>query len=167
MSFFRELFKKEVEILNILLIAGKPSGNFQGSFEVFSSLFIGLAFVLLAVGVILHSQQQYWLTHSHVTYGKIVDIAKRYSRDDHLRKFPTFFPVVTYFVDGHEFVKEADKRIDSENLVGSEIPIRYLDDDPTEATLNTSASPVLNPFLFFVLGGLLLTSAILLMVIIK
>ncbi len=156
-----------MELSSILLIAARPSGHFQGSFEVFSSLFIGLAFILLAVGVILHSQQQYWMMHSHVTLGRIIDIAKRYSRDDHLRKYPTYFPVVTYLVDGHEFVKESDKRVDSDKLVGSEVQVRYLDENPSEATLHTNASPVLNPVLFFALGGLLLVSSIFLMLIIK
>jgi hypothetical protein len=153
--------------IGILLIAGKPIGEFQGSFQLFSSFFIGISLVLLAIGVILYSQRKYWISHSNITNGKIIEVTKRYSRDDHLGKFPTYFPIVSYLVNGNEFKKEADKSFAVDNLIGQEVPIRYLNENPMESTLSVDAAPIMNPLLFFVLGGLLFLSSLFLILVIN
>jgi len=151
---------QKMELLHILLIAGKPTGDFQGSFQVFSSFFIGISLILIAIGVILKTQQNYWFSHSHVTTGKIVELSKRYSRDDHFGKFPTYFPIVSYLVNGSEFKKESEVGVKSEEVLGKEVPVRYLSENPNDSTLNVDNSPVMSSYLFFVLGGLLLISSL-------
>ncbi|MEY2793985.1 MAG: hypothetical protein RJA76_1977 [Bacteroidota bacterium] len=156
-----------MNIYGVLLIAGRPTGEFQGSFQMFSSFFIGISLVLLAIGVILYSQRRYWISHSNITIGKITEVSKRYSRDDHMGKFPTYFPIVSYLVNGHEFKKEADKGFTADNIVGKEVPVRYLNDNPNESTLTVDAAPTMNPLLFFVLGGLLFLSSLFLILVIN
>ena len=55
---------------------------------------------------------------------------------------------------------EADKGLARNCEVGQEIPVRYLMDNPYEASLNETSIPVLNPTVFFVLGILMLISSI-------
>jgi hypothetical protein len=95
-----------------------------------------------------------------MTYGKIVEISKRYARDDHSGRFPIYFPIVSYYVNGSEFRREADKGLARNCEVGQEIPVRYLTENPYEASLNESSIPVLNPTVFFVLGILMLISSV-------
>lgn len=156
-----------MELLGILLLSGRPSGEFQGSFQLFSSFFIGISLILLAVGVILSSQRRYWISHSNITIGKIIEVSKRYSRDDHLGKFPAYFPIVSYLVNGHEFKIESDKGFTVDNMVGQDVPIRYLNENPNESTLAVDTAPTMNPLLFFILGGLLLVSSLVLILFIN
>ena len=149
-----------MHIAGILLISARPTGSFQGSMTLFLVLFSLIAFALIGVGVVLFRKRQTWIAHSKMTYGKIVEISKRYARDDHSGRFPIYFPIVSYYVNGNEFRREADKGLARNCEVGQEIPVRYLTDDPYEASLNETSIPVLNPTVFFVLGILMLISSI-------
>ncbi|MEN9386813.1 MAG: hypothetical protein RLZZ185_1554 [Bacteroidota bacterium] len=149
-----------MQFANVLLISARPTGSFQGSMTLFLVLFSFIAFALIGVGVVLYKKRQSWIAHSKMTYGKIVEISKRYARDDHSGRFPIYFPIVSYYVNGSEFRREADKGLARNCEVGQEIPVRYLMDNPYEASLNETSIPVLNPTVFFVLGILMLISSI-------
>ena len=149
-----------MQFANVLLISARPTGSFQGSMTLFLVLFSVIAFALIGVGVVLYKKRQSWIAHSKMTYGKIVEISKRYARDDHSGRFPIYFPIVSYYVNGSEFRREADKGLARNCEVGQEIPVRYLMDNPYEASLNETSIPVLNPTVFFVLGILMLISSI-------
>jgi hypothetical protein len=149
-----------MQFATILLISARPTGSFQGSMTLFLVLFSFIAFALIGVGIVLYKKRQSWIAHSKMTYGKIVEISKRYARDDHSGRFPIYFPIVSYYVNGSEFRREADKGLARNCEVGQEIPVRYLMDNPYEASLNETSIPVLNPTVFFVLGILMLISSI-------
>jgi hypothetical protein len=149
-----------MQFANVLLISARPTGSFQGSMTLFLVLFSFIAFALIGVGIVLYKKRQSWIAHSKMTYGKIVEISKRYARDDHSGRFPIYFPIVSYYVNGSEFRREADKGLARNCEVGQEIPVRYLMDNPYEASLNETSIPVLNPTVFFVLGILMLISSI-------
>lgn len=149
-----------MQFATILLISARPTGSFQGSMTLFLVLFSLIAFALIGVGIVLYKKRQSWIAHSKMTYGKIVEISKRYARDDHSGRFPIYFPIVSYYVNGAEFRREADKGLARNCEVGQEIPVRYLMDNPYEASLNETSIPVLNPTVFFVLGILMLISSI-------
>ena len=149
-----------MQLANVLLISARPTGSFQGSMTLFLVLFSFIAFALIGVGIVLYKKRQSWIVHSKMTYGKIVEISKRYARDDHSGRFPIYFPIVSYYVNGAEFRREADKGLARNCEVGQEIPVRYLMDNPYEASLNETSIPVLNPTVFFVLGILMLISSI-------
>ncbi len=149
-----------MQFATILLISARPTGSFQGSMTLFLVLFSFIAFALIGVGIVLYKKRQSWIAHSKMTYGRIVEISKRYARDDHSGRFPIYFPIVSYYVNGSEFRREADKGLARNCEVGQEIPVRYLMDNPYEASLNETSIPVLNPTVFFVLGILMLISSI-------
>jgi hypothetical protein len=65
-------------------------------------------------------------------------------------------------VNGLEFRREAEQGVAKNCEIGQEIPVRYLLDNPYEASLSDNAVPVLNPTIFFVLGILMLLSSIVL-----
>ena len=154
-----------MQILSVLLISGRPTGAFQGSMPLFLTLFSIIAITLIGVGIILFNKRKSWVAHSKMTYGKIVEISKRYARDDHSGRFPIYFPIVSYYVNGNEFRREADKGLAKHCEIGQEIPVRYLSEDPYEASLNESTVPILSPTVFFILGILMLISAIALSII--
>ncbi len=149
-----------MQLAGVLLISARPTGSFQGSMTLFLVLFSIIAFALIGVGLVLYKKRQTWIAHSKMTYGKIVEISKRYARDDHSGRFPIYFPIVSYYVNGSEFRREADKGLARNCEVGQEVPVRYLTDNPYEASLNESTIPVLNPTVFFILGFLMLISSI-------
>ncbi len=149
-----------MQLAGVLLISARPTGSFQGSMTLFLVLFSIIAFALIGVGLVLYKKRQTWIAHSKMTYGKIVEISKRYARDDHSGRFPIYFPIVSYYVNGSEFRREADKGLARNCEVGQEVPVRYLTENPYEASLNESTIPVLNPTVFFILGFLMLISSI-------
>jgi hypothetical protein len=151
-----------MNLVSVLLISGRPTGSFQGSTTLFLVLFSFIAFALIGVGVYLYNKRKDWVAHSKTTYGNIVEISKRYARDDHSGRFPIYFPIVSYHVNGAEFRREAEQGLAKNCEIGQQIPVRYLADNPYEASLNESALPVLNPTVFFVLGILMLLSSIVL-----
>jgi hypothetical protein len=61
-------------------------------------LFLGaftlISLVLIGFGIVLFKKRKQWVHNSKMTYGKIVEISKRYSRDDHSGRFPIYFPIV-------------------------------------------------------------------------
>jgi hypothetical protein len=154
-----------MNILSIFLISGRPSGDFQGSMTLFLLLFLIIALALIGVGMMLFKKRKEWIAHSKMTYGKIVEISKRYARDDHSGRFPIYFPIVSYQVNGREFRREADKGLGHDCYIGQEIRVRYLSQDPMEVSLSENSVPVLDPTIFFILGILMLISALLLSVI--
>jgi hypothetical protein len=74
--------------------------------------------------------------------------------------FPIYFPIVAYHVNGLEFRREAEQGIAKSCEIGQEITVRYLSENPYEASLSDNSVPVLNPTIFFVLGFLMLLSSI-------
>lgn len=149
-------------LLHILLISARPTGTFQGSLFLFLALFAIISISLMLVGFYLFNKRNQWLANSLTTCGKIVEISKRYARDDHSGRFPIYFPIVSYYVNGLEFRREAEKGLAKSVEIGQEIPVRYLSENPYEASLNDNAVPVLNPTVFFVLGILMMASSIIL-----
>jgi hypothetical protein len=131
----------------------------------FLLLFLVIALALIGVGMMLFKKRKEWIAHSKMTYGKIVEISKRYARDDHSGRFPIYFPIVSYQVNGREFRREADKGLGHDCYIGQEIRVRYLSQDPMEVSLSENSVPVLDPTIFFILGILMLISALLLSVI--
>jgi hypothetical protein len=65
-------------------------------------------------------------------------------------------------VNGAEFRREAERGLAKNCEIGQQIPVRYLMDNPYEASLSETSLPVLNPTVFFVLGILMLVSSIIL-----
>lgn len=153
---------RQMNLVGVLLISGRPTGSFQGSMTLFLVLFSFIAFALIGVGVYLYNKRKDWIAHSKTTYGKIVEISRRYARDDHSGRFPIYFPIVSYYVNGAEFRREAEKGLVKNCEIGQQIPVRYLMDNPYEASLSEKSLPVLNPTVFFVLGILMLVSSIIL-----
>ncbi len=147
-------------LISIFLISGRPTGDFQGSTTLFLTLFSIIALALIGVGVLLFRKRKEWLAHSKMTYGKIVEISKRYARDDHSGRFPIYFPIVSYQVNGREFRREADKGLGQDCYIGQEIEVRYLAQNPMEVALSENNVPVLNPTIFFILGILMMISAL-------
>ncbi|AWL08415.1 DUF3592 domain-containing protein [Aquirufa nivalisilvae] len=154
-----------MELNFIFLISARPTGNFQGSTALFMALFAIIALVLLGVGGRLYQKRKAWIEHSKLTYGKVVEISRRYARGDHAGRFPIYFPIVSYHVNGLEFRREAERGLMKNYEIGQEIPVRYLSEKPYEASLNDQSVPVLSPNVFFILGLLMLISAIILSVI--
>lgn len=150
-------------LVSIFLISGRPTGDFQGSTTLFLTLFSIIALALIGVGILLFRKRKEWLAHSKLTYGKIVEISKRYARDDHSGRFPIYFPIVAYQVNGCEFRREADKGLGQDCYIGQEIEVRYLAQNPMEVALSENNVPVLNPTIFFILGILMMISALALM----
>mgnify|MGYP000209163100 FL=1 len=97
---------------------------------------------VIGFGIVLFQKRKAWIAHSKLTYGKIVEISRRYARDDHSGRFPIYFPIVSYYVNGSEFRREADKGLAKNCEVGQEIPVRYLTENPYEASLNETSIPV-------------------------
>lgn len=155
-----EFIKIKMFLLGVLLISGRPTGPFQGSMTLFLSLFLLISVALIVVGIFLYKKRSKWVSHSKTTYGKIVEISKRYARGDHSGRFPIYFPIVAYHVNGLEFRREAEQGIAKSCEIGQEITVRYLSENPYEASLSDNSVPVLNPTIFFVLGFLMLLSSI-------
>jgi LPXTG-motif cell wall-anchored protein len=151
-------------MLGILLISARPTGEFHGSMPLFLGAFTMISLILIGFGIVLFKKRKEWVHNSKMTYGKIVEISKRYSRDDHSGRFPIYFPIVAYYVNGLEFRREADKGLAKTCEIGQEIPVRYLSENPYEASLTENTVPGLNPSIFFVMGLLMLGSAIILFV---
>lgn len=152
-----------MQVCTIFLIAARPRGEFQGDMVLFASLFVLLSLVMLVFGLRLLLKRKDWLAHSKLTYGKIVEITKRYARDDHSGRFPIYFPIVSYQVNGLEFRREVERGHSKQVQLGQEVPVRYFPENPMEASLDEQAIPVLNPTIFFILGGMMLISALLLL----
>ncbi len=151
-------------MFGILLISARPTGEFHGSMPLFLGAFTLISVVLIGFGFVLFKKRKQWVHNSKMTYGKIVEISKRYSRDDHSGRFPIYFPIVSYYVNGLEFRREADKGLAKTCEIGQEIPVRYLSENPYEASLAENTVPGLNPSIFFVMGLLMLASAIILLI---
>lgn len=150
-------------MLGILLISARPTGEFHGSMPLFLGAFTVISLALIGFGIVLFKKRKEWVHNSKMTYGKIVEISKRYSRDDHSGRFPIYFPIVSYHVNGLEFRREADKGLAKNCEIGQEIPVRYLSENPYEASLSENVVPGLNPSIFFAMGVLMLASAIILL----
>lgn len=114
-----------MSVSGIFLIAGIPSGHFKGSIELFLSLFIIISLILLGIGLVLWDKRKTWLKRSQVTIGKIVEISRRYARDDHSGRFPIYFPIISYYVNGNEFRREVEKGYSEKCEIGEEIAVRY------------------------------------------
>lgn len=78
----------------VLLISGRPTGAFQGSMTLFLSLFLLISVSLIVVGIFLYKKRSKWVSHSKTTYGKIVEISKRYARGDHSGRFLSIFQLL-------------------------------------------------------------------------
>ena len=162
MLFWLSIEETYMNLLGILLISARPTGDFQGSMTLFLTIFFLIAIGLIVFGIVLYKKRAVWIQKSITTYGRIVEISKRYARDDHSGRFPIYFPIVAYQVNGLEFRREAETGLATTCEIGQEIPVRYLSENPYEASLSDNNVPVLNPTVLFVLGFLMLLSAIIL-----
>ncbi len=162
MLFWLSIEETYMNLLGILLISARPTGDFQGSMTLLLSIFFLISVGLIVCGIVLYKKRAIWIQKSITTYGHIVEISKRYARDDHSGRFPIYFPIVAYQVNGLEFRREAETGLVKNCEIGQEIPVRYLSENPYEASLSDKNVPVLNPTVFFVLGFLMLLSAIIL-----
>ena len=151
MLIWLSIEKVHMNLLGILLISARPTGGFQGSMTLFLSIFFLISVGLIVCGIVLYKKRAIWIQKSITTYGHIVEISKRYARDDHSGRFPIYFPIVAYQVNGLEFRREAETGLVKNCEIGQEIPVRYLSENPYEASLSDKNVPVLNPTVFFVL----------------
>ena len=149
-----------MSIAGVFLISGVPTGEFKGSIELFLALFIIISLILLAIGLVLWDKRKTWVKRSQITIGKIVEISRRYARDDHSGRFPIYFPIISYYVNGNEFRREVEKGFSKRMEVGEEIQVRYKPEDPFQASLNENSIPIQNPNIFFILGTLMLIGVI-------
>lgn len=120
----------------------------------FIALFIVLAAISLVAGVYFSNKRQYWLSHSVVTKGIIVDVYKKYGRGDQSRLHPFSFPKVKYDAGGRQFVASAEEALEQDVQVGQTIEVRYNPSNPAEASLGQQSAPGMNPTLFYIAGGL-------------
>lgn len=103
MLFWLSIEETYMNLLGILLISARPTGDFQGSMTLFLTIFFLIAIGLIVFGIVLYKKRAVWIQKSITTYGRIVEISKRYARDDHSGRFPIYFPIVAYQVNGLEF----------------------------------------------------------------
>jgi hypothetical protein len=120
----------------------------------FIGLFVLLAAASLVAGFYFANKRQYWLTHSVVTKGIIVDVYKKYGRGDQSRLHPFSFPKVKYDANGKQFVAAADEALEQDVQIGQVIEVRYNPANPAEASLGVTSAPGINPKLFYLAGGL-------------
>ncbi|MFC0181097.1 Protein of unknown function [Pseudarcicella hirudinis] len=153
----------ESVLSSILLISGRPAANYAGPTPVFMVVFTIIAVALLVVGAYLSQRRRQWLQHSALTQGKIVEMTKRYARDDNAGRFPIYFPIVSFNVGEKEFRTEAEKGMSSSVQIGQPIEVRYNPENPYESALGTKNIPVPKPTIFFILGLVMMLSSIFLM----
>ncbi len=117
------------------------------------SFFILLGLLCLAAGVYFYNRRQSWLAHSVPTQGVVVDVARKYLRDDKSGLHPLHFARVKFDVNGKAFTTDAEEGSEEPVQVGQTIEVRYNPANPVEAAFGTGHVPGLNPKLFFVLGS--------------
>jgi hypothetical protein len=119
----------------------------------FFGLFLLAGLVCLAIGVYFYTRRQQWLAHSVQTQGVVIDVARKYLRDDKSGQHPLHFPRVRFSVNGQAFTAEAEEGSEKPVHVGQPLGVRYNPANPGEAALDTAQVPGLSPKLFFVLGS--------------
>jgi Protein of unknown function (DUF3592) len=149
-------------ILNsIFLISGKH-GAFTGVPPTVMAGFGLVSAALIVLGVYLTQKRRAWYQHSALTQGEIVEVSKRYDRNDRRGQHPMFFPVVSFSVNDRQFKIEADKGVSILSQIGQKMEVRYNPENPYESVLGESNVPGIKPSVFYVLGiGMLLASAVL------
>jgi hypothetical protein len=150
-------------ILNsIFLISGKH-GAYTGVPPTVMVAFTIVATALIILGIYLTQKRREWYRHSLMTQGEIVEVSRRYDRNDRRGLHPMFFPVVSFSVNGRQFKIEADKGMPTLSEVGQKIPVRYNPENPYDSALGDTNVPGLKPSVFYFMGGGLLIASILLM----
>ncbi len=112
--------------------------------------FIGIALLCLMVGFYFANRRQQWLQQSAMVEGIIVDVFKKYNRDDKMGNYPLHFPQVKFNVGNHQFLALGEEGTNSPLQVGSKIPVRYNVGNPEEATLGTEDAPGIQPKVFYI-----------------
>ena len=149
-----------MNLYTIFLLSGRSSGNTYDTLLVFSSFFIGVSLILLAIGIILFYQQKYFITHSKITTGTIIDCNKRYSRDDNQGRFPTYFPIVSYEVNGINYTIESEKGKPDELEIGSGVMVRYFEENPAQSNLVMDNKQTSSVSVFLILGILMFLASV-------
>lgn len=121
----------------------------------FFGFFLLAGLACLAIGAYFYTRRQQWLAHSIQTQGIIVDVARKYLRDDKSGQHPLHFPRVKFDVNGKAFTTDADEGTEEPLRVGQTVEVRYNPANPVEAAFGAGHVPGLNPNVFFALGGVL------------
>jgi hypothetical protein len=150
-------------ILNsIFLISGKH-GAYTGVPPTVMVAFTIVATALIVLGIYLTQKRREWYRHSFLTQGEIVEVSRRYDRNDRRGQHPIFFPVVSFSVNGRQFKIEADKGMPTISEVGQKMAVRYNPENPYDSALGDNSIPGIKPSVFYFMGGGLLIASILLM----
>jgi hypothetical protein len=150
-------------ILNsIFLISGKH-GAYTGVPPTVMVAFTIVATALIILGIYITQKRREWYRHSLMTQGEIVEVSRRYDRNDRRGQHPMFFPVVSFSVNGRQFKIESDKGMPTLSEIGAKMPVRYNPENPYDSALGDTNVPGLKPSVFYFMGGGLLAASILLM----
>jgi Protein of unknown function (DUF3592) len=150
-------------ILNsIFLISGKH-GAYTGVPPTVMVAFTIVATALIILGIYLTQKRREWYRHSLMTQGEIVEVSRRYDRNDRRGQHPMFFPVVSFSVNGRQFKIESDRGMPTLSEIGAKMPVRYNPENPYDSALGDTNVPGLKPSVFYFMGGGLLIASILLM----
>jgi hypothetical protein len=107
------------------------------------------------LGFFIALRRQRWLGTTAVATGTIVGVDERANASGTVRAFP----IIRYEADGRTFDYRSPVPLPGPGLdrIGRTVPIRYLQDDPGRARIDSPLSVWLAPALFVVLGvGLVL-----------
>ncbi|MBO9640297.1 DUF3592 domain-containing protein [Siphonobacter aquaeclarae] len=115
--------------------------------------FVGIALACLAIGFYYSNRRTQWLQHSAVADGVVVDVFKKYNRDDKMGNYPLHFPRVQFSVGNHHFEAQGEAAVDAPVQIGEHMKVRYNVENPEEATLGVNKIPGTNPKVFFILGA--------------
>ncbi|MDR6195450.1 DUF3592 domain-containing protein [Siphonobacter sp. SORGH_AS_0500] len=116
--------------------------------------FIGIAILCLGVGFYFANRRQQWLQQSATAEGVVVEVFKKYNRDDKMGNYPLHFPQVKFNVGNHQFLALGEEGFNNPLQVGSRIPVRYNVGNPEDATLGTEHVPGVQPKVFYIVSGL-------------
>ncbi len=145
---------------SLLMSLPRPAGMTQPGAE-FMLPFLIIAFACVGVGFYFANRRQQWLQHSAVAEGTIVDVLKKYNRDDKMGNYPLLFPQVKFSVGNHQFVAQGEEALSQPIQVGETVPVRYNIENPEDATLGTDHVPGTNPKVFYILGGVFVLISVL------
>ncbi|MFN8355562.1 MAG: DUF3592 domain-containing protein [Spirosomataceae bacterium] len=117
----------------------------------------------IVAGVYFSNRRRAWLQHSVLTQGIVVDVYKKYLRDDKAGTHPLYFPIVWFNINGKAYEHTLESATDAPVKVGETVEVRYNPNSPEEVAVGSTEAPGMNPKVFYILGAVfLLLSSLLL-----
>ena len=142
--------------MQYLLVLGMSMPRTEGLMET-GPLFLATTAIIamgcLFAGMYFSNRRKYWLAHSNLTQGVIVDVYKKYMRDDKSGNHPLYFPIVWFNINGKAYERTIENATEKPVAVGETVEVRYNPVNPEEVALGSSEAPGLNPKVFYILGG--------------